>query len=140
MKLTLQTDHALRILMALAEADGAVLSVEELAERFRVSRNHLMKTAQALAAGGFVFTLRGRNGGLRLAREASAITIAEVVSHVEPDMNIAECFHKPGCTFLPSCKLRGLLASARSAFLDTLAGRTLADIITTPGRPALPLA
>ena len=137
MKLTLQTDHALRILMALEQAEGAVLSVEELAERFAVSRNHLMKTAQALAAGGFVTTLRGRKGGLRLARLASSITIAEVVSHVEPDMNIAECFHKPGCTFLPSCKLRGLLASARSAFLDTLAGRTLADITA---RPSLPLA
>lgn len=123
--------------MALAEADGAVLSVEELAERFRVSRHHLMKTAQALAAGGFVTTLRGRNGGLRLARDASAITIAEVVSHVEPDMNIAECFQKPGCTFLPQCRLRGLLARARDAFLETLEGRTLADMAT---RPALPLA
>ena len=137
MKLTLQTDYALRILMALAEAEGTVLSVEELAQRFHVSRHHLMKTAQVLAAGGFVTTLRGRNGGLRLAREASVITIAEVVRHVEPDMNIAECFHKPGCTFLPQCRLRGLLAKARDAFLETLAGETLADVAA---RTALPLA
>ena len=129
MRLTLQTDHALRILMALAAARGEVVSVDALARTFGVSKNHLMKTAQALTAGGFVATVRGRKGGLLLARDADTITVASVIAHVEPDLHVAECFFKPGCSFLPRCRLKGLLTRARSSFMQTLESETLADLV-----------
>lgn len=132
MRLTLQTDYAMRIMMALAEGGDGVKSVQDLAAQFAVSKNHLMKTAQVLAAGGFVRTVRGRNGGLVLARPAGDIAISDIVHLVEPDMHIAECFHSRTCSFLPRCRLKGLLADARSAFMDTLAGKTLADVVHVP--------
>ena len=82
MRLTLQTDHALRILMALGQADGRIVSVEELAKTFAVSKNHLMKTAQALIAAGFVASVRGRSGGIKLAKPADEINIGDVVAKI----------------------------------------------------------
>ena len=129
MRLTLQTDHALRILMALGQADGRIVSVEELAKTFAVSKNHLMKTAQALSAAGFVASVRGRSGGIKLAKPADEINIGDVVATIEPDFHVAECFHKATCSFLPSCKLRGLLAQARTNFMQTLGNQMLSEII-----------
>lgn len=129
MRLTLQTDYALRILMCLGQANGRIVSVDELSKSFQVSKNHLMKTAQALIAAGFVASVRGRSGGIKLARPAHEINIGEVVAAIEPDFHMAECFHKATCTFLPACKLRGLLAQARTNFLQTLGGQTLSEII-----------
>jgi Rrf2 family nitric oxide-sensitive transcriptional repressor len=129
MRLTLQTDYALRILMALGQANGRIVSVDELSKSFQVSKNHLMKTAQALIAAGFVASVRGRSGGIRLARPAQEINIGDVVAAIEPDFHMAECFHKATCTFLPACKLRGLLAQARTNFLHTLGGQMLSEII-----------
>lgn len=134
MRLTLQTDHALRILMALGQAGGHVVSVDELSRRFSVSKNHLMKTSQALIGAGFLDSVRGRTGGIRLAKPTGDINIADVVAAIEPDFHVAECFHKATCSFLPACKLRGLLAEARGNFMQTLGQQTLSDIITVgPG-------
>lgn len=129
MRLTLQTDYALRILMALGQANGRIVSVDELSKSFQVSKNHLMKTAQALIAAGFVASVRGRSGGIKLARPAHEINIGDVVAAIEPDFYMAECFHKATCTFLPACKLRGLLAQARTNFLQTLGSQMLSEII-----------
>jgi Rrf2 family transcriptional regulator, nitric oxide-sensitive transcriptional repressor len=129
MRLTLQTDHALRILMALGQADGRTVSVDELSKTFAVSKNHLMKTAQALIGAGFLNSARGRTGGIRLAKPAGEINIADVVAAIEPDFHVAECFHKASCSFLPACKLRGLLAQARANFMQTLGQQTLRDIM-----------
>ena len=129
MRLTLQTDYALRILMALGQDSERVISVDELSKQFQVSKNHLMKTAQALVAAGFVATTRGRTGGLRLAKPAEGINIGAVVEAIEPDFHVAECFHKSTCSFLPSCRLRGLLGQARSNFMQTLVAKNLSDIL-----------
>ena len=128
MRLTLHADYAFRILMALARAPDQVKSVDDLAAEFGVSKNHLMKVAGNLAAGGFVATVRGRNGGLRLAMAASDINLQAVALHMEPDFNIAECFAHENCSFLPHCRLKGVLGQARRAFLDTLGGHSLESI------------
>lgn len=129
MRLTLQTDHALRILMALGQAGGKTVSVDELSRKFAVSKNHLMKTSQALIAAGFVTSVRGRSGGIRLAKPVDEINIGDVVASIEPDFHVAECFHKATCSFLPSCRLRGLLVQARTNFLQTLGQQMLSEII-----------
>lgn len=129
MRLTLHTDYAFRILMELARAPGQVKSVEDLASEFGVSKNHLMKVAQNLTAGGFVSTVRGRNGGLRLARPAGDINLKTEALHMEPDFHIAECFSNGRCTFLPGCRLKGVLGQAKLAFLKTLEAHDLDSIL-----------
>ncbi|MCY0094371.1 RrF2 family transcriptional regulator [Hoeflea ulvae] len=129
MRLTLHTDYAFRVLMALGRAPGEIKSVDDLAREFGVSKHHLMKVAQNLTAGGFVATVRGRKGGLLLARPASEINLKAVAEHMEPDFNIAGCFAGEPCVFLPACGLKGVLGQARLAFLQTLAGHDLASII-----------
>ncbi|MDF1608431.1 Rrf2 family transcriptional regulator [Hoeflea sp. YIM 152468] len=129
MRLTLHTDYAFRVLMALARAPEQVQSVEDLAREFSVSKHHLMKVAQNLTAGGFVATVRGRNGGLRLAMPARDINLKSVALHMEPDFNIADCFGNGQCSFLPRCGLKGVLGEARHAFLQTLGRHDLASII-----------
>lgn len=129
MHLTLHTDYAFRILMALGQAPDQVKSVDDLARQFGVSKHHLMKVARNLAAGGFVDTVRGRNGGVRLAMPASDINLKAVALHMEPDFNIAECFANQNCTFLPGCRLKGVLGQAKYAFLQSLGGYNLQSII-----------
>jgi len=129
MRLTLHTDYAFRVLMALGRAPDQVKSVDDLAREFDVSKNHLMKVAQNLTAGGFVSTVRGRNGGLRLAMPPDEINLKAVALHMEPDFNIAGCFGGEDCVFLPGCGLKGVLGQAKLAFLQTLGKHDLASIL-----------
>lgn len=133
MRLTLQTDFALRILITLAKTPERLRSVEEIATHFNLSHNHLMKTAQALAKHGFVKTVRGRSGGIKLDREACDICVGEVVRAIEPDLRMAECFqaNKDGtkCALLPSCKLKPVLGEALSEFMAVLDNKKLSEII-----------
>ncbi len=129
MRLTLHTDYAFRILMALGRAPDEIKSVDDLAREFGVSKNHLMKVAQNLTAGGFVATVRGRNGGLRLAQPPRDINLKAVALHMEPDFNIAGCFAEESCSFLPRCGLKGVLGQAKLAFLQILAKHDLASIL-----------
>lgn len=132
MKLTLQTDMALRILITLAQEPERIRSVDDIAAHFRLSKNHMMKTAQQLAKHGYIKTIRGRSGGIQLARESASIKIGNVVRDIEPDMKLAECFQsglkgRP-CALLPNCKLKGVLGNALIQFLEVLDNKTLADI------------
>ena len=129
MRLTLHTDYAFRVLMALGRAPDKVISVDDLAREFDVSKHHLMKVAQNLTAGGFVATVRGRNGGLRLAKQPGDINLKAVALHMEPDFNIAGCFGDENCSFLPRCRLKGVLGQAKLAFLQTLANHDLGSIL-----------
>ena len=128
MKLTLQSDFALRILMALGAEPERIISVEEIASRYAISKNHLMKVAQSLSAAGYVNTVRGRSGGMQLAKSPSKIRIGEVVSAKEPDMNIVECFGNNNCALLPGCKLKPVIGSGYQAFINALNEKTLTDI------------
>src|SRR5262249_20746161 len=111
MHLTLHSDYALRLLMLLAMEPDELHTIEEIARRYRVSRNHLMKVAQALAQGGFIESLRGRGGGLRLARPAASINLGAVVRATEDGFTLVECFGEAenNCVVAPACGLRGPL-------------------------------
>jgi len=137
MRLTVYTDYALRMLIYLALKDDGLATIEEIAQRYGISKNHLMKVAHQLGLAGYVDTVRGRHGGLRLAKPAKAIGLGEVVRHTEPDMAIVMCFEpvNADCAILPSCVLRKALASARVAFIDVLDEYTLSDLV----RPRAPL-
>ena len=131
MRLTVQTDYALRMLMHLAVNEGRLVTINEVAERYGISKNHLMKVAQALNAHGVIDSIRGRAGGLRLSGEASQISLGPIARRLEAGSALVECF--PGgagdCFITPSCKLKSVLAQAQEAFFAVLDDYTLADLV-----------
>jgi Rrf2 family nitric oxide-sensitive transcriptional repressor len=131
MRLTVYTDYALRLLMYLAVKDDELATIDEIAQSSGISKNHLMKVAHQLGVAGYVETVRGRRGGLRLARPASAIGLGEIVRQTEPDMAIVTCFEpiNAECAIQPHCVLRKALEKARNAFVETLNGYTLSDLV-----------
>jgi Rrf2 family transcriptional regulator, nitric oxide-sensitive transcriptional repressor len=130
MRLNLQTDYALRALMFLASADRQA-SVDEIADAYGVSRHHLMKVAQNLAALGYVEARRGRGGGLTLVKPPQDINIGGVVRAFEPTGTFVECFDRATntCPVAGACGLQGALNLALRDFLARLDGYTLADLI-----------
>lgn len=130
MRLTLHSDYALRVLMYLGLRGGERASVEEIARAYGISAHHLTKVVQRLSRGGFVETLRGRGGGLRLARPPGEIRIGAVFRYTEEDLAIVDCFADPcACAIAGACGLQPLLNEALGAFLAVLDRATLADLI-----------
>lgn len=136
MRLTVYTDYALRVLMYLALKEDELATIAEISVSYGISRNHLMKVAHQLGVAGYVETVRGRGGGLRLARRIEAIGLGEVVRFTEPDMAIVSCL-KPidaPCALRPSCVLRQALQKSRDAFMSVLDNYTLSDLVRPRGR------
>ena len=131
MRLTLQTDYALRMLMHLAIHTDALVTIHEVAERYGISKNHLMKVAHGLGRAGFIETLRGRSGGLRLAKPAEDIPVGAVARHSEQGSALVECFPggNGGCLITPYCKLKSVLAEAQEAFFTVLDHYTVYDLV-----------
>lgn len=135
MRLTFQTDYALRLLMYLAVQGDRRSSIHEIASQYGISENHLMKVTQRLAALGYVDALRGRNGGLKLAGKAEQIRIGAVVRAMEPDLAIVECLGSENtCTITPACSLRQVLDEARTGFLKVLDSYTLKQLVARPNK------
>ncbi len=126
MRLTRHTDYALRVLITLATHPLEFSSIAEISRAFGISQNHLMKVVQHLAAGGFVETVRGRNGGLRLATPAEEINVGAVVRHTEESFDLVEC---ASCVIAPACGLTGVLDEALAAFMAVLDRYSLADLV-----------
>jgi Rrf2 family nitric oxide-sensitive transcriptional repressor len=134
MQLSLHSDYALRVLMALAAGDRQ-LSVDEIARRYGISRNHLAKVAQKLQTEGYVTTYRGRGGGMRLARPANEIVVGDVVRRFENLESFVGCFAAgSGCAVNGLCALKPALGGAVDAFLTHLDGFRLCDLV--PDRSA----
>jgi Rrf2 family transcriptional regulator, nitric oxide-sensitive transcriptional repressor len=130
MRLTLFTDYAFRSLIFLGLKGEESGRIREIAEHYGISEHHLTKVVQKLARAGFVKTLRGRGGGLRLARPAAEIGVGAVVRAVEDDLALVECFTPAGaCVIRRSCGLKGVLGEALGAFLAVLDRYTLADLL-----------
>ncbi|WP_338242388.1 RrF2 family transcriptional regulator [Aurantiacibacter hainanensis] len=132
MQLSLKTDYALRMLMALASTDE-VLSVDWMAKHYDISRNHLSKVAQHLNAAGLVKTTRGRGGGMQLARPPKDINVGSVVREFERFEGFVACMGgEAGCVIDGVCGLKPALGGALEAFLRHLDQFTLADIARKP--------
>jgi Rrf2 family nitric oxide-sensitive transcriptional repressor len=131
MRLTVYTDYALRVLMYLAVHVDPMPTIGEIAATFHISRNHLMKVAYDLGQAGYIDTVRGKHGGLRLARQPAEIGLGEVVRKTEPDLALVPCFEPIAahCVLSSNCRLRGALYEAQAAFLDVLDSFTLADLV-----------
>lgn len=125
MQLTLHTDLALRLLIVLTRGDGAPLALTAFAAEQGVSYNHVAKVAQKLVHEGYLASVRGRAGGMKLACDPAQVRIGELVRRMEPGMQMADCAH---CALRGGCGLTGLLCDAVDDFLARLDTRTLADV------------
>ncbi|HKB58945.1 MAG TPA: Rrf2 family transcriptional regulator [Gallionellaceae bacterium] len=136
MRLTLYTDYSLRVLIYLALQPDKLVTISELADFYRISRNHLVKVVHELGLSGYIHTTRGKHGGMRLARPAEQIVVGEVVRRTEPDFDLLECLNPETdhCVITNVCKLKSVLTTARDTFLGELDRYTLADLTKFSGR------
>jgi Rrf2 family transcriptional regulator, nitric oxide-sensitive transcriptional repressor len=147
-RLTKQTDYSLRLLIHLgvkhmgvkhaAVKYGPAATIEEVADAYSISRNHLMKVVYHLATHGILETQRGRGGGFRLARDPSRINLGEVVRLTEPDFTVVECFDQENgcCAIREACQLQDVLGRALDAFFAVLDCYTLVDLLEPRSRLA----
>ncbi|HKV15092.1 MAG TPA: Rrf2 family transcriptional regulator [Reyranella sp.] len=126
MRLTRYTDYAMRVLIYLGVQPDKVCSIAEIARAYGISHNHLMKVAHDLGRSGYVESVRGRTGGVRLARSTESINVGAVVRQTEQGFELADCSN---CIIAPACGLTGVLDEAVAAFLAVLDRYTLADLL-----------
>lgn len=131
MKLTMYSDYCLRVLIFLAIKNNDLATIREIAERYDISRNHLMKVVYELNRMGYIETIRGKRGGMRLAREPAAINLGELIRRTENDFALAECFSDAsGCRISDVCRLRHILGEALDAFFAVLDAYTLEALLS----------
>jgi Rrf2 family nitric oxide-sensitive transcriptional repressor len=130
MRLTLNTDFSLRVLIHVGLSGDKLTTINDIAQSFGISKQHLMKVVSGLSQNGYLETVRGRNGGIRLMREPRHINIGQVVRDTENRLGIIGCLERRGyCPIERACVLRSALQDATQAFLAVLDAYTLADLI-----------
>jgi Rrf2 family nitric oxide-sensitive transcriptional repressor len=131
--LTRYTDYSLRVLIYLAVRPDRFGTVQSIAEAYDVSRNHLMKVVQELNRRGYIDTVRGKGGGMRLRLPPERINIGRVVRDMENELVLVECFGPDNrCVISPECTLKNVLADALNTFMAVLDRYTLADLVSDP--------
>lgn len=130
MKLTKQTDYAFRILMFCAAGGGRLSRIADISRTYGASEPFLFKILQPLVTAGIVETVRGRNGGIRLARPASEIKLGEIARLTEDNFTIAECFQREdaNCPLIDNCRLTSALREAMDAFMAVLDKYSVDDL------------
>lgn len=138
MRLTDYTDYSLRVLLYLAVRGAGLSTIQDISHAYGISKNHLMKVVQELGERGWVETVRGRNGGLRIAEHTRTLTVGEVVRATESDFALVSCLpdqqgvQRP-CVITPQCRLRGALQAASNAFLAELDRYTIGEVAEPQG-------
>ncbi|RCL01424.1 MAG: putative transcriptional regulator [Candidatus Tokpelaia sp. JSC085] len=141
MRLTKQTDYAIRILMYCAANEGRLSCIPDIAAAYSISETFLFKILSPLKKGGIIQTVPGKNGGVKLARPATHITVADVVMETEENFFVAECFESSmiKCPLTDACGLNSTLINALKAFLHVLSETTIADLKRSTTRDRLGL-
>ena len=131
MRLTTFTDYTIRVLIYAGLHPGELTTVAELAERYDISRNHLTKVIHYLGQRGYIETLRGKGGGIRLAAQPGEINLGALIRDTEKNSALVECFSPTTChcKITPACRLTGILVEAQEAFYQVLGKYTVADLI-----------
>lgn len=131
MRLTKQTNYAVRILMYCAANPNALSRVPEIAAAYDLSETFLFKILKPIADNGFVESVRGRNGGIRLAKPAEDITLLDIVRVTEDNFSMADCFDNgvTNCPLVDACTLNSAWSEALSAFFTVLGKYSIADLV-----------
>lgn len=127
MRLTRYTDYAMRVLLYLGARPDRLCSIAEIAQAYGISQNHLMKVVSDLVNAGYLVSVRGRFGGVRLARAPAEINVGAVIRHTEDGFDLADC---GACIIAPACGLTGALHQALAAFMAVLDGYTLEALLS----------
>jgi len=131
MHITRFTDYSLRILLYMAAKDGKLSTIQEMANAYEISKNHLMKIVQDLNSRGYVHAVRGKNGGVTLNKSPAEINVGKLVNELEGKSNLLECFGPDNkCVIANSCRLKKPFAQAVNAFYKALEEYTLQDILS----------
>lgn len=144
MRLTLMTDYALRLLIYVGRHPDRLCTISEVAGAYDISESHLMKITHLLGQAGFLETVRGKGGGMRLAMAPAKIGLGAVVRRLEPDFALVECLAAENrCVLTGQCRLTGILSEGLEGFLSHLGRYTLADLLpdtpTSPRRLRIPV-
>jgi Rrf2 family nitric oxide-sensitive transcriptional repressor len=131
MRLTLHTDYALRVLLYVGLKREVLTTIPEIVRHFDISTGHVMKVVHRLAQKGYLKTIRGRKGGMRLARRPTEISVGAVVRDMEQELGVLGCLQDNAsyCRIQECCLLRRALREATNAFLITLDQYTVADLL-----------
>lgn len=130
MRLTTFSDYSMRVIMYLGLQHGQLVTISDIAQAYNISENHLTKVVHHLAQRGYVETVRGKGGGLRLVRDPKTINIGEMIRDSEGDTGLLPCLDTDEtCCIQPSCKLMGMLREAQVALFAVLDKYTLADLL-----------
>jgi Rrf2 family nitric oxide-sensitive transcriptional repressor len=134
-QITLHTDYTIRTLIYLGTQPDRLVTIAEIAEAYGISHNHLVKVVHALAGAGYVETVRGKNGGVRLKAAPGSIRLGTLIRQREP-LRLLECFDRETdhCPITSACAVKGALWRAQEAFLEVLDGYTLADMLADAPR------
>lgn len=133
MRLTRRSDYALRLLMWLAlRPSSALATIDEVCTAVGVARGHMLKIVHQLGQLGYLETVRGHGGGIRLAQQTYQTTLGDLIRQLEPTLEPINCT-QPACCLLPACRLRDVFQEAADAFLGVFDRYTLADLVEQPG-------
>ena len=133
MRLTTMSDYAMRLLMYVGQHPERLCTISEVARAYEISEAHLTKITHHLALAGWLETVRGKGGGMRLAASPQEIGLGAVVRSMEPDFTIVECLTSDTtCQLTSSCHLTGIINGALQSFMQYLDRYTLADLLA-PG-------
>lgn len=130
MRLTRYTDYGMRVLLFVGSRPDRLCSIAEIARAYAISQNHLMKVVNDLVNAGYLKSVRGRSGGIRLARPPSEINIGALVRHTEDDFDLVGC---GTCIIAPACGLTCVFDEALQSFLSVLDSYSLADVLNKRG-------
>lgn len=131
MRLASFTDYSLRVLIYLASKRDERSTVSEIADKYQISKNHLVKVVHNLSTMKLIDSFKGKGGGILLSVPPEKINVGKLIKKLENDSSLVECFGENGnCILNPTCKLKFALREAQDQFYETLEAYTLADIVT----------
>lgn len=139
MQLNKFTDYALRVLIYIAPSRDTPYTIAEIAQYLNISEHHLVKVVHFMAKQGWLITLRGRSGGIRLDPSILSLRLGDVINVLEQDSNLVNCTRPEPCRLLPQCGLKGILQHALAQFYTQLNQYTLADVLGMNSKAAQPL-
>jgi len=131
MQITRQSEYAIRTMLELARtAEGKYVSTRVISEKQDIPEDFLKKTLKRLVLAGLIKTHRGANGGVTLARQPSAITLADIIIAVEGNIALNVCLAPDYiCPNQSACPVSRILARAQKAMLAELDKESLQDML-----------
>jgi len=131
-QLTLYSDYSLRVLIYLSKTDKKISTITDISEFYKISRNHLVKVVHRLAQLGYIISIQGKGGGIKLAKDPSEIKVGEVIRKTEPNFYMVECFNEKEnrCVITDVCRLKGILNQGMEAFFNVIDQYTILDCST----------